>query len=315
MCYSATFDGDLREYEREYGAALLLEAFVPLFRQRVQDDSIRIPKCVELTFESPRDRLEEEIKQAIVEYRSRKTRELEQEIFKQKSRMVTAERKLKAKASQAVLDELRIATYKIEKFVGDIRDVNRTDRREEDRRIFPFWYAPIVIDEGAGRRTVLARYHCRPAGKPSTFDKEYDGSYVAARMSLQELWKGQYGKTHAMFRMTSFYENVDRHKYEQRVLNSDERAQDLTLVFSPRPHIPLHVPCVWSRWDRSLISFAAIIDRPPAEIAVTGVERCPIALKRASVERWLALGSDIASFHKALDDCERPYYQHQRLTA
>jgi putative SOS response-associated peptidase YedK len=315
MCYSATIEGDLREYERAYGAALMLDSFAMLFRQRVHDDSILIPKCIELAFESPRDRQEAEIKQMIVEYRTRRTRELEQEIFKQKSRLATAERRLRSKATQAVLDELRVATYRIEKLVGDIRDVNRTDRREEDRRIFPFYYAPIVIDEGTGRHTVPARYHCRPAGKPAAYDREYDGSYAAARPSLQDFWRAQYGKTHGILRINSFYETVNRHKYEQRALVAEERTQDLTLVFSPRPHIPMHVPCIWSRWDRSLLSFAIVTDRPSAEIVATGVERCPIALRRASVERWLDVNNNVDAFQQALDECERPYYQHQRLSA
>ena len=60
------------------------------------------------------------------------------------------------------------------------------------------------------------------------------------------------------------------------------------------------VDCVWDRWTREgepeLLSFAAITDEPPTEIA----------------RRWLTPGGrSLEKLYQVLDDRERPYYEHR----
>ena len=76
--------------------------------------------------------------------------------------------------------------------------------------------------------------------------------------------------------------------------------------------------CVWSKWGgdgETLLSFAAITDEPPPEVAAAGHDRCVIPIKPENVDAWLQAGpQDLAAMYAILDDRERPYYEH-RLAA
>ena len=76
--------------------------------------------------------------------------------------------------------------------------------------------------------------------------------------------------------------------------------------------------CLWSHWqegEESLLSFAAVTDDPPAEIAAAGHDRCIIPIKPGNVDGWLSpQGRPLAEQYAILDDRERPYYEH-RLAA
>jgi putative SOS response-associated peptidase YedK len=75
---------------------------------------------------------------------------------------------------------------------------------------------------------------------------------------------------------------------------------------------------VWSEWraeGESLLSFAAITDEPPPEVAAAGHDRCVIPIKPENVDAWLRAGpNDLAAMYAILDNRERPYYEH-RLAA
>ena len=79
------------------------------------------------------------------------------------------------------------------------------------------------------------------------------------------------------------------------------------------------VACLWSRWSKEgepdLLSFAAITDEPPAEVAAAGHDRCIIPLRSENVDAWLNPNpQDLAAQFAILDDRQRPYYEH-RLAA
>jgi putative SOS response-associated peptidase YedK len=79
------------------------------------------------------------------------------------------------------------------------------------------------------------------------------------------------------------------------------------------------VACLWSRWtapgEPDLLSFAAITDEPPAEVAAAGHDRCIIPIREENLERWLRPDRrNLAALYATLDDRERPYYEH-RLAA
>jgi putative SOS response-associated peptidase YedK len=64
-----------------------------------------------------------------------------------------------------------------------------------------------------------------------------------------------------------------------------------------------------------LLSFAAILDDPPKEIAAAGHDRCIIPIKPENVDAWLKPNrSNLEASYAVLDDRERPYYEH-RLAA
>jgi len=79
------------------------------------------------------------------------------------------------------------------------------------------------------------------------------------------------------------------------------------------------VACLWSRWSGSgepdLLSFAAITDEPPPEVAAAGHDRCIVPIKPENIDAWLnPNASDLAALHAILDDRDRPFYEH-RLAA
>ena len=79
------------------------------------------------------------------------------------------------------------------------------------------------------------------------------------------------------------------------------------------------VACLWSAWrgpgEADLLSFAAITDEPPTEIAAAGHDRCIIPIKPEHLDAWLNPDrSDLDALQRILDDRERPYYEH-RLAA
>jgi putative SOS response-associated peptidase YedK len=116
----------------------------------------------------------------------------------------------------------------------------------------------------------------------------------------------------------AFFENVSKHRMEGRELVPGEKEENGILEFRPRPTQDMIVACLWSHWqegDESLLSFAAITDEPPAEVAAAGHDRCIIPIKRENVDAWLNPNSaDLATQYAILDTRERPYYEH-RLAA
>ena len=112
--------------------------------------------------------------------------------------------------------------------------------------------------------------------------------------------------------ITAFYENVARP-------GSDGTDENFVLEFAPRPAQDMLVACLWSRWsapgEPDLLSFAAITDEPPPEIAAAGRDRCIIPIKPENIDRWLRpQPGDLESLQAVLDDRARPYYEH-RLAA
>ena len=113
-----------------------------------------------------------------------------------------------------------------------------------------------------------------------------------------------------------FYENVSRAKMEGRTLAEGEKDENVVLEFRPSNGLPMLVACLWSRWtapgEPDLLSFAAITDEPPPEVAAAGHDRCIIPIKEEHVDAWLNPDpADLAAQYAILDDKDRPYYEHQ----
>lgn len=252
--------------ELRFQARVDYPMFEDLFRRRVTEDGIKIPKALEANFYAPENPVEERIKQYIDLYHGRKTKELEAELFTQKKRLADAERKLKRKETKKALEDRRIATYKISWHLEKIADLKRIALEPKDSRIFPFWYAPVVVAEQGEFVIKPMRYHCRPNGKPESYDKRFDGLYNARRDNLEGFWKSLFGRRHAFFLVSSFFENVARHDFENRALGSGEKPKNLILHFNPQPPADMLLACMWDHWQipdkPDLYSFAAITDEP-----------------------------------------------------
>ena len=319
MCYSAMVEQDFRLYKRMLHSDIDFDAFLDLFVLRLEDDAIKIAKAMEANFDSPASPIEERIKDAIDQYKAKTRAKLETALFAQKKRLADAQRLLATKTTKKALEDQRIAKDKIAWNSRKLSDLSRTDLRDSDSRIFPMWYAPVVIHENGRRVLRPMRYTCRLNGKPEHYDVRYPGTYNARRDNLQGYWKGVFGKNHAVTIASSFYENVALHDFERRPLRQGEKQQNVVLHFNPRSAAPMTVACLWDHWKapgkRDLYSFAAITDGPPPEVSETGHDRCIIPLQPSAVTAWLnPFAEDNAALDGLLDRRERPYYEH-RLAA
>lgn len=131
----------------------------------------------------------------------------------------------------------------------------------------------------------------------------------ARRDSLGKYWKELYGVAHAVMLVESFFENVDR----------DGKNQ--VLQFVPRPQGTMLIACLHATWvdpktGEKLLSFAAITDEPPEEVAAAGHDRMIVNMKPESVSAWLAPGGQSKEMlDQLLQDRQKPFYEHQVLAA
>ena len=152
----------------------------------------------------------------------------------------------------------------------------------------------------------LARYHCRQADKPSFYDRKFPGLYNARRDNIDKFWRKEFGSTHAV---ESFYENVDRD------------GKNAVLHFVPKPADTMLIACVYSGWTdaksgEKLLSFAAVTDEPPAEVAAAGHDRMIVSIKPENMQSWLSpQGRSQDELQVILSDRQTPYYEHEVLAA
>ncbi|HEV8441887.1 MAG TPA: SOS response-associated peptidase family protein [Steroidobacteraceae bacterium] len=309
MCYSAQLQAALARYIRATGAQMDLDQFVEIFGARVSDPSIRIPRSVERWFDQPKSDAERKIKTFIDEYRSAETTRLEREVFAQKKRLADAERTLASKITKAATESKRIAESKIEKALERLDRLKAVKPDPAEARIFPLHFAPIVLTEGDRRVIRLARYHCRKPNEAALIDRKLPGLYNARRDSLEKYWKELFGANHAVMLVETFFENVDRN------------GRNEVLHFIPRPAGDMLIACLYAQWQdpkdgTQLLSFAAITDEPPAEVAAAGHDRMIINLKPENLDVWLKpQGHAVAELDQILADRQAPYYEHEVMAA
>jgi putative SOS response-associated peptidase YedK len=324
MCYSAQVYADWKKYSRMFGAKMSVGEFYRTFWQRDNEPAarVKIPKAMELAFSAPATDDERRIKQLIDLYNAAEATRIEQELFKQRARLVAAERVLAGgKPTKKATDDQRIATDKIAKAQRGLIDLRRTVVEPRDERIFPGVWCPVMVVENGELVVMPMRYQCRPAGKPAFYDTKYPGTYNARRDNLEgPMWRDVFGYSHGIVLASAFYEHVPRHKAEGRELAPGEAEEDMILEFKPNGLDEMLVACIWSRWRSSgeddLLSFAAVTDEPPPEVAAAGHDRCIIPIKRENVDAWLRPDrGNLAAQYAILDDRERPYYEHRLAMA
>ncbi|GAB3377095.1 hypothetical protein GCM10027431_32600 [Lysobacter rhizosphaerae] len=304
---------------RLFGANISIRDFVRIYWERREGAKVKIPKAMDAAFARPQSEEEGQILEMVRAFDAEQAGKLEQELFKQKKRLADAERTLQTKTTKAATESKRIATDKISWSLGKLADLKRTELIGEDSRIFPGWYAPVMVMEDGKRVIKPMRYQCRPAGKPAINDIKFPGTYNARRDSLDSYWKGLFGYSHGLVIADAFYENVSRHAMEGRELAPGEKDENVILEFRPQTHQPMLIACLWSHWqgagEPDLLSFAAITDDPPAEVRAAGHDRCIIPIKPENVDAWLRPDPvNLKALYAILDDRERPYYEH-RLAA
>lgn len=327
MCYSAMVWADYHLFTKKTGINISITDFYEEFYKRRRHGDL-FPKAADLAFAHPKNEHEQRIKALIDELNTAEAMKQEQQLFKQRARLVDAERKLASKFTKTADKEKGIAMRAIEQAMRKLDDVKRTDEKPRDSRIFPNWYAPVLFIDNGQWKLLPMRYHCRPVGMPASSDwiidratkrKTISGKYNARRDNLERFWRKQFGVTHGIAVVSSFYENVAKSSFEGRELAPGEKDENVVLHFNPNPAHDMYVACLWSHWtgagEEDLYSFAAITDEPPPEIAAAGHDRCIIPIQEANIEAWLTPQTRAhAELQKILDDRDRPFYEH-RLAA
>jgi putative SOS response-associated peptidase YedK len=318
MCYSAEAWTLYNNYTKEFGAEVDMREFWRVYLER--DEAYRtkksaveipkIPKGMDLNFLQPKTELEEKIKGLIEAWDERKISESEQELFKQAKRLADAERKLAVKETKTALNEQRVAGNKIKQMKRWIADAKRTKHNPaKDDRIFPDWYAPILIVEDGKKVVRPMRYHLRPEGMDPSIDRtkngRVSGTYNARRDNLTRFWRKQFGHTHGLMLAETFYEQVD-----------DGQGGSKEIHFQPRTGETMFIACLWSKWTDpkgelpDLYSYAAITDEPEEEVAAEGHDRTIINIKPEHTEAWLNPDpKDLDALFAIFDDKRHPYYE------
>lgn len=315
MCFSAQVFQSLKRLSRRFNAQIDFEQIELTFRRRIQDPKgFRISRAFEFNFDTPETVEEQRIKALIDEYRTARGREIEEDLFEQISRLNKAERAisdaeaaLKTPTAKALKDQ-EVATKKIKQYKRWKSDLWRNEELKRDGQIYDNHFVPIVIKRDGVNLIQLGRYHLRRRGKPPSFDNQYEGLYNSRRDNLEKFWVPEFGKTHSLMFIESFFENVQRD------------GKKVVAHFTPQDGREMIIACLYSDWGdpetNGFLSFSAITDVPPPEVAAAGHNRIIINLDDGAIEHWLApQGKSYADLQVILDNRSRPYYGHELLAA
>lgn len=318
MCYSAQVEAAYKKLGRRYRATVDFDEFVNLYQYHPAGSRPLTPRALDLSFNASDGGPAAVISQAVEQWDELESRQLEELVFTQRTRLANAERSLQNKVTKKAQNDVRIASNKIERAMAKLARLNSDKLKPADSRIYPGSYAPVITGHGEHRIIRPMRYQCRLAGKPASYDVRFPGTYNARRDSLERYWSKTFGYNHAILIVHKFYEHVARHALEQRDLGPDEKEESVILEFTPEPAQEMIIACLWSEWkgpEGRLLSFAAITDEPPSEVAAAGHDRCIVQIKPENIDAWLNPDHrDLGACYEILDDRPRPYYEH-RLAA
>ena len=319
MCYSAQIWADYRKYERFYGATLTIKEFAEMFWERQGAAWAKaIPKGLRDSLHDPRDDDEATVKARFDAIRQELADKDQAEIDEQSARLELNRAKLAAKPGlKGAANEVRVASNKIAAARRRLEDVMRETPKPADDRIWPGWYAPVMIWENGRRVVKPMRFRCRPARASADYDEKYPGTFNARLDNLESFWRGEFGHTHAVVIASRFYESVDYDRYKHEAQPPGARDRSIELVFTPDTGQDMVIACLYSHWVNpdpdgdDLWSFAFITTDPPPEVAAAGHDRCIMPIKPENIDRWLQPApNDLAGFYEILEDRELPYYNH-----
>lgn len=179
----------------------------------------------------------------------------------------------------------------------------------EMQRLYPNYFAPVMILQEGQRTFVPMRYRLRPADTATEIPTKYNVfnarlDSLKTRPTWQRLFARE--RHHALFPFCRFYEWVQRGK------------RKVEISFSPENYELMWAPALYDQWVSedgriAFSSFAMITDEPPREIAAAGHDRCPIFLDHQVIDDWLA---PEAYTEKDLLDilaCRQPVHYHHEL--
>lgn len=153
---------------------------------------------------------------------------------------------------------------------------------DKEERIYPNYFAPVIIGQGDTRSIIPMRYRIRPSGSSEEIPSKYN-VFNARLDSLEtrQTWSNIFMRNHGLFPFKRFFEWVE----------DDDKKKKL-ISFSPTNREIMWAPCLWDYWTSNdgkikFYSFALITTDPPPEISEAGHDRCPIFLDHTQFDDWL----------------------------
>jgi hypothetical protein len=149
MCYSARVRQNLKHLSRRFEAKVDWEAFEDAYRRRAEGEDIKMSRDLQRNFISPETDVQKRTAGYIAQYLKEKRAEWEAEVFAQKRRIAAAEESLAKKETKKAREDIRIGNAKSQALLERLADLRRTEPNNEDARIFPMMYAPLLVRENA----------------------------------------------------------------------------------------------------------------------------------------------------------------------
>lgn len=281
MCYSTMIEADLRKLERRFDAVIDWDNIAEAFSLRDNYKMASIPSAIDsYIIQTATTALEKKLAKAARAHYQTEIKKFSTKLIKYENDVLEFEKKI-AKGSKA--KGLKESLEKRRASVEWLRDKITHYQEIEERgaaRIFPQFYAPVIIQEEKCRAIKLMRYHVLPASGKELIPFKYN-LFNARRDNLMssKIWKPLFGAKHTIYPFYRFYESVEGENGQSRIIYFEQQSKEL----------------MWSAalFEMSkikeglLYSFAAITDEPPSEVATTGHDRCPIFLDEQSVTSWL----------------------------
>jgi putative SOS response-associated peptidase YedK len=282
MCYSAMIEADLRELQRVFGVKIDWSSFDEAYAIRGQYSQAMIPSGLDSYIiqnaETPSQKrlakMAKEHYQNEIEKFSKKLKKYEQDVkdFELKIKSGSKAKDLKEKL------EKRKATVEWHK-----EKIEYYEKIEEAGapRVFPNFYAPVIVKDGKENSIRLMRYHLCPKNGKELNAFQYN-LFNARRDKLLEArtWKSIFGKQHAIFPFYRFYESVEGKNGESKII-----------YFQPKDEKIMWAASIYeeAKTEHGLLrTFAAVTDDPPPEVSAAGHDRCPVYLSNDHFEKWLA---------------------------
>lgn len=305
MCYSAMIEADLRKLEYYFGSKVDWTSFEEAFTIRSKYDQAMIPSGLDSYIiqnaETPlQKRLAQMAKahyQAEIEKFSAKLKKYEQDVKDFEAKLKSGS-KVKDLAEKL---EKRRATVQWHK-----EKIEYYEKIEETGapRVFPNFYAPVIVNSDKEHSIRLMRYHlCPKNGKEMNAFKYNLFNARRDRLLDSRTWKPVFGKKHAIFPFHRFYESVD-----------DGNGNSKIIYFEPKDQEIMWSAAIYeeAKIDSGLLrSFAAITDEPPPEVQAAGHDRCPVFLAKEHFERWLAPKDDPTDLVQLLESVVPTYFEHK----
>ncbi len=176
----------------------------------------------------------------------------------------------------------------------------------EDGRIFPGYFAPVVVIENDKKVIKPMRYRVRPAHSLEEIPSKYN-VFNARLDSLEKrrTWNSLFLKNHGLFPFLRFFEWVEK------------KGQKTLVSFKPQEQPIMWAPMLFDHWvsphgEIEFSSFALITNEPTPEVQQIGHDRCPIFMKEDNIDLWLnAKSLNQNEAFELLKNQEQVFYNHQ----